>query len=150
MDLKKLCCCDCGTAYSDVTYALMRVALGAIFVFHGYQKVAVMGMDGVAGFLGSLGFPMATMFAYILSYGELVAGLMLIVGLYTHWAAKFALVVGIVAWAFVHLANGFDARTGGYEFIMLITAVSLAVMTHGAGKYSVDQMYAGKVPHMHK
>lgn len=141
MDLKKLCCCDCAGSYNDYAYTAVRVVLGIIFLFHGYQKVAIMGMAGVSGFLGSLGFPMPDVFAYILSYGEVVAGLMLIAGVYTHWAAKFAVIVGIVAWATVHFANGFDARTGGYEYIMLITFTALYVMTKGAGKYSVDHTY---------
>lgn len=149
MDLKKLCCCDCGAAYAEYAYAAVRAALGAIFFYHGYDKVVVKGVEGVAGFLGGMGFPLPMVMSYILSYGELIAGIMLIVGLYTHWAAKYAVVVGVVAWVTVHLANGFGGP-GGYEFIMLITAVALYVMLKGAGKYSVDTMYGSKMPHMHK
>jgi putative oxidoreductase len=136
---KKVLTCDCAGMYNDLAYAVLRVALGVIFVYHGYDKVFTKGVEGIAGFLGSLGFPLPMLMSYILSYGELIAGLMLIAGAFTHWASKYALVVGIVAWVTVHLANGFSAQTGGYEFIMLITAVSLAVMAFGPGKYSMDK-----------
>jgi putative oxidoreductase len=134
--------------YNDAAYAVMRVALGVIFLYHGWDKVFTKGVEGIAGFLGGMGFPLPMLMSYILSYGELIAGVMLIVGLYTHWAAKYAVVVGVVAWVTVHLQNGFGGP-GGYEFIMLITAVALGVMATGPGKYSVDRMYGSKLPHLH-
>ena len=115
MDVKKVLMCDCAGMYNDMAYAVLRVALGVIFLYHGYDKVFHMGVDGVAGFLGSMSYPLPLLMAYILSYGELVAGIMLIVGAFTHWDAKFAFVVGVVAWVTVHLANGFSMQNMGYE-----------------------------------
>lgn len=136
--MKKIITCDCAGMYSDSAKALLRIALGIIFTYHGYDKVFHMGVDGVAGFLGSLSFPLPLLMAYILSYGELVAGILLIVGAFTHWAAKYATIIGIVAWGTVHLAKGFSMQNGGYEYIMLITAVAVAVVILGPGKYSLD------------
>lgn len=136
--------CKCSEKWADVAPLVLRVALGAVFAWHGYDKVFNMGVANVAGFLGQTGFPAATFFAYVLSYGELIAGLLLIIGLLTHWAAKFAVVVGVVAWAMVHLANGFSAQNGGYEYIMLITAAAVSVLITGAGKYSIDARWMNR------
>jgi putative oxidoreductase len=111
---------------------------------HGYDKVFLKGIPAITGFLESLGFPMAIAFAYILSYGELVFGILLIVGLFTHWSAKYAIVVGAIAWFTVHTGKGFFVNTGGYEFIMLITAAAISVMITGPGKYSLDEMWLKK------
>jgi putative oxidoreductase len=141
--LKSLLSCSCGDKWSDVGTLVLRVAVGAIFLQHGYTKVFDTGIEGIAGFLGTLGFPAATFFAYVLSYGEIAVGALLILGLLTHWAAKFGVIVAAVAFFLVHLENGFSAAQGGYEFVMLIFAATLAIMISGPGRYSLDAKMRG-------
>lgn len=144
--LSKILSCDCGSWFPGVAPLVLRVALGAIFLWHGYDKIFSTGIPGVAGFLGSLGIPLPNLMAYVLAYGELAAGILLILGLFTHWAAKYATIVAIVALFVVHLPNGFSIANGGYEFIMLILASAISVMFTGAGKYSLDAMWHKKQP----
>lgn len=87
---------------------------------------------------------MPGVFAYILAYGELVFGAMMIIGLLTHWVAKYHVIVALVALFTVHISKGFFVSSGGYEFILLILAASLAILFSGPGKYSVDKMFLGK------
>jgi putative oxidoreductase len=136
--MKNMLGCGCSKTWGDVALLIMRVALGLIFVYHGWDKIGTQGMDAVAGFLGSIGFPFSMLFAYILAYGELIAGIMLIAGAFTHWAAKFCVIVATVAFFLVHMKGGFSINGGGYEYIMLIFAASFSLMTTGAGKYSLD------------
>ena len=136
--MMKLLGCSCAEKWGDLGILVLRIALGLVFFMHGYQKVFQMGHEAVTGFLSSLGFPMASIFAYILAYGELVFGAFLIVGLLTHWSAKYAVVVAVVAFFTVHAGNGFFVSGGGYELIMLIFAAAVSVMITGAGKYSID------------
>lgn len=126
---------------------ILRVALGSIFVMHGYQKIFVMGLPGVGGFLGSLGFPMPEVLAYVLAYGEFLGGLLLIAGLFTHWVAKFDIIVTFLALLTVHWDNGFWVGNGGYEFVMLMLAASISLLITGAGKYSLDAMWRRKTGH---
>jgi putative oxidoreductase len=126
----------CAEKWGAVAPLVLRVVVGAIFAMHGYQKLTMMGVPGVSGFLTMLGFPMPDVFAVLLIAAELGGGILLILGLFTHWTAKVLAFVALVALATVHLSKGFFLP--GYEFILLILAASVSVMITGAGKYSLD------------
>lgn len=143
--MNKIAGCSCGSMFADVAPLVLRVALGAIFAWHGYDKIFTTGLPAVAEFLASVGIPFSGFLVYVLAYGELFFGTLLILGLFTHWAAKFAGVVAIVAFFMVHLKNGFAIGNGGYEFIMLIFASAASLIITGAGKYSLDEMWWKKM-----
>jgi putative oxidoreductase len=126
----------CAEKWGAVAPLVLRVVVGVIFAMHGYQKLTMMGVPGVSGFLTMLGFPMPDVFAVLLIAAELGGGILLILGLWTHWTAKILAFVALVALATVHLSKGFFLP--GYEFILLILAASVSVMITGAGKYSLD------------
>jgi putative oxidoreductase len=140
----KLMKCECANTWGDIAPLFLRVALGIIFAWHGYDKVMVKGIPAIGGFLGSIGFPMPEVFAFILGYGELLGGLLLIAGLLTHWVAKFDIIVAVVAFLTVHMSKGFAISDGGYEYIMLIFAAAVSLMITGAGKYSLDAQWLHK------
>jgi putative oxidoreductase len=126
----------CAEKWGAVAPLVLRVVVGVIFAMHGYQKLTMMGVPGVSGFLTMLGFPMPDVFAVLLIAAELGGGILLILGLWTHWTAKILAFVALVALVTVHLSKGFFLP--GYEFILLILAASVSVMITGAGKYSLD------------
>ena len=134
--MKNLMNCVCAEKWGAFAPLVLRVVVGAIFAMHGYQKLTMMGVPGVSGFLTMLGFPMPDVFAVLLIAAELGGGILLILGLFTHWTAKVLAFVSIVALVTVHLSKGFFLP--GYEFILLILAASVSVMITGAGKYSLD------------
>lgn len=135
----------CSEKWADKAPLVLRVALGAIFAWHGYDKVFVKGHEAITGFMTSLGLPLPELMAYILSYGELIGGILLILGAFTYWVTLFDVIVATVAWITVHASKGFSVGEGGYEFIMLIFAASLSLMISGAGKYSVDALMMKKM-----
>lgn len=136
--MMKFLTCSCGSKWADVAPLVLRVVTGLIFAMHGWQKLEG-GLAGVAGMLGGMGFPLPMLFAVILIAVELVGGIALILGVFTHWAAKLSAIVAAVALVLVHLPNGFFMRDGGYEFILLLLAASVSLMITGAGKYSLDR-----------
>ncbi len=129
--------CLCVDSYRDYAPLVLRVVTGAIFLVHGLDKLN-QGLKGTASFLSSLGFPLALLLAVALIAVEVLGGLALIVGLYTHWAAKLTAIVAAVAFLAVHLENGFSVRDGGYEYIVLLFAASVSLVLSGGGKYALD------------
>jgi thiosulfate dehydrogenase [quinone] large subunit len=71
----------------DIAYALMRITYGVIFLFYGVGKF----MGGLANFVGGMNqqfagkLPafMVMPFAYVLPFGELVSGALILLGLFT-------------------------------------------------------------------
>lgn len=135
--MKNLMNCACGGKWGEFAPFFLRVVVGLIFALHGWQKLQ-MGVPGVAGFLGSLGFPAPEFFAVLLIAAELGGGILLILGAFTHWVAKILAVVALIALLTVHISKGFFISEGGYEFILLILAASISVMVAGPGKWSLD------------
>jgi len=61
--------------------AIIRVVVGIVFVYHGWQKVFQMGHANVTGFFTQAHIPLAPLSAFIVMYLELLGGAALIVGL---------------------------------------------------------------------
>ncbi len=141
--IQKLATCTCAETWKDSTYTILRIVTGLAFFYHGYLKVFEMGMEQVAGFFASQGIPFATLFAYLVSYGELFGGLALMLGFLSHWVAKLNVLIMLGAIGFVHWGaeggwfNGYGAD-GGYEYQLLLLAVSIYIVVIGSGKYSID------------
>lgn len=136
--MQNLLLCDCSGKWGALAPFLLRVVTGAIFLVHGWMKWQN-GIPQTAGFLGTLGFPAPEVFAVLLIAAEVLGGILLIVGAYTHWVAKVLAIVALIALVTVHLKNGFLVGNGGYEFILLILAASVSLIITGAGAWSVDR-----------
>lgn len=116
----------------------LRVALGVIFLAHGWQKFYQFGFEGVAGFFGSLGIPAPMIAAVLVTFLELVGGLALILGVFTPYMALLLAGNMLVAWLTAHLSNGIFVADNGFELVLILGAVSLFFAFHGAGPISVD------------
>lgn len=134
--MKNLINCSCAEKWGEFAPLVLRIAVGLAFAMHGWQKLHDMGLEGVTGFLTMLGFPIPMVFAVLLIAGELVGGIMLILGLWTHWAAKVTAFIALVALLTVHATKGFFLP--GYEYILVLFAGAVSLMITGAGKYSLD------------
>lgn len=117
----------------------LRIALGLVFIYHGYLKLFTGNFPGgTAGFFTSLGIPLATFFAIIVSILEFFGGIALLVGLMTRWTSLLLAVNMLVALLLVHLPNGFSVSKGGVEFVLVLLGGVLTLALLGAGKYSLD------------
>ena len=117
----------------DYGIAILRIALGVMFLAHGLLKVLVFTLPGTAGFFESVGFPGFA--AYIVAPAEVLAGVALIVGFRTRLvaAATIPLLIGALS---VHAGNGwvFSSANGGWEYpaFWAITLVVQALLGDGA------------------
>ena len=125
---------------NDLGLLVLRLSMGGFMLFHGIHK-AMAGIDFLSGMLASMGIP--SFLSYGVLLGELVAPIMIIIGLWTR-AASFVLAVNmIVAILTAHLGVLFsvDSTTGGslVELPMLYLLGATALCFTGAGKYAITK-----------
>ena len=125
-----------GSSLRDWGIFLLRLVVGVTFVMHGWQKLS-MGFQNVAGFLGSLGIPLPTLAAVVLTFVELLGGIALIIGLLTRYVAVLLASDMAVALILVHVKGGFFAPKG-IEFPLLLLVANINLILAGAGALSVS------------
>ena len=121
----------------DLGKLLLRVSVGAMLMLHGIAKLSG-GVDGIAGMLQQRGLPGEL--AYAVFIGELLAPLLMILGLWTRPAALLAAINMGVAIALAHAGDVFKlGEQGGWaiELQGLFLFGALAVMLLGGGRFSV-------------
>ncbi len=117
---------------------LLRLALGIIFIAHGYQKFNEFGAEGFALFLMSLGVPMPLFFAWIVIIVEFVGGILLILGALTRLAGILIAINMMVAIFLAHIPNGIFVSNNGYEFALILFAAALSLVFTGPGCFAID------------
>jgi putative oxidoreductase len=117
---------------------VMRLALGAVMVGHGFHKVFG-GLHHHAQFVASLGLP--GWWGYLSAFAEFFGGLLVLTGLFTRFAALAIFIDMAVAIWKVHFHNGLMGN-GGYEFPLALAALAFALMFFGAGPIALDHIRA--------
>ena len=116
---------------------VLHVFVGLLFAAHGAQKLfgafGGPGIQGVTGFMGSLGPPARSLSRVASGVIEFAGGLLIALGLVTPVAAAGLIAVMVTAILTVHLANGFFNQDGGVEFNVLLIAVLFALSAIGPG-----------------
>ena len=69
---------------------------------------------------------------------EIGAGALLVLGLFTPLACAAVVSVMLVAGLLAHRPNGFFVFKDGYEYVLMLAAISLALGVLGPGRVSVD------------
>jgi len=130
----------------DVALAILRLAVGAVFIAHGGQKLFVYGFDGVAGAFAQMGVPMAGIVGPLVALLEFFGGIALVVGLLTRVAALGLAATMVGALALVHAPAGFFLPNGS-EFALSLLAVTLSLALVGAGRFAIDAKIAERRAH---
>jgi putative oxidoreductase len=130
--------------YNDQTYAVLRIVSGAIFTFHGVQKIfgvlseyqpAIGSQLWIGGMIEQL---------WIGGMIELICGLMIVIGIQTRWAAFLSSGTMAVAyiqfhWNFQFGPEFFPAINGGDAAILYSSLIFLHIACRGAGIWSLDK-----------
>lgn len=122
----------------DAGKLVLRATLSILILFHGVAKISG-GVGFITGLVAKAGLPPAL--GYLVLVGEVVAPLMVLLGL---WARAGALVIAInmiVALLLVHTGDFVRINeTGGWavELQVLLLACAVAVVLLGAGRYSIQ------------
>ena len=125
-------------ASTSLALLVLRLALGAVFIAHGAQKVFVYGFVGTSGSFADMGVPLAEIAGPLVGLVELIGGALLVIGLGTRVVGAALAVNMLVATLLVHLSSGIFAAEGGYELTLVLGAGAIALVLSGAGRLSVD------------
>ena len=129
------------SARVDWAALLLRLTVGGLMLFHGYAKISKgveEGMAGIKKMLASNGLP--EVLAWGVYAGELVAPVMLIIGLFVPLAG---LMIAINMGVAIYLAHANDLTSltdhGGYalelQVFYLVGGLCCALL--GAGRFSI-------------
>jgi len=121
----------------DAGKLLLRAVLAILLLFHGVSKLSG-GIGFITGMLQGLGLP--AFLGYGVYIGEVVAPLLILVGLYTRPAALVVAINMVVALLLAHTSQFFTlSDTGGWalELQGMYLGGALAVALLGAGRYSL-------------
>ena len=121
----------------DTGKLVLRLALGILILLHGIAKLSS-GVGFVSSMLASHGLPGAL--AYLVYVGEIVAPVLLIVGIYTRPAAWMVAINMLFAIGLVHMKDlTVIGKNGGWALelqgMFLFAAIAVAFL--GAGRFSV-------------
>ncbi len=129
---------DTADASSDAAgKLLLRITLGVLILLHGVAKLAS-GPGFIVGLLAKTGLPGEL--GYLVYVGEILAPLLLVVGLWTRAAALVVALNMIAAILLVHTADFFSiGKSGGWALELqgayLLMALAIALL--GAGRWSL-------------
>lgn len=129
------------TRHDDGGKLLLRVAVGVLMLLHGLFKLSN-GIGGITGMVQAAGLP--SVLAYGVYVGEVLAPVLMIVGLWTRPAALVVAVNMVVAIVLAHSTQLFSlTKQGGWalELQGLYLFGALAVALLGAGRYSVGGLH---------
>ena len=125
----------------DASIFILRVAVGAIFLIHGMQKLfGVFGGGGIEGttqMVSNMGFTPVVLWTWALLIAEFLGGLFLILGVLPRLSALSIAIVMLVAIIKIHGPKGFFAMQGGFEYQMLILASCISIILTGGGRFSL-------------
>ncbi len=118
---------------------LVRVVVGITMIAHGYNHWRGGGrIAGTARWFSGLGLRHGTLQAWLSVVTEIGAGALLVLGLLTPLACAAVISVMLIAGLLAHRRNGFFVFKDGYEYVLVLSVVCLALATFGPGRWSAD------------
>ena len=122
-----------------VALLLVRVVLGVTMIAHGLNHWLGGGrIEGTARWFAGLGLRRGKLQAWLSVGTEVGAGVLLLVGLLTPLACAAVISVMLVAGILAHRPNGFFVFKDGYEYVLVLSVISLALAMLGPGRVSLD------------
>ena len=130
------------TATKDLAALVGRILLAIVFIPAGLSKIG--GFAGTAGYIASKGLPLPEVGAAIAVAVEIVAGIALLLGWKTRWAALALAVFTLVATIFFHAFWAVPPEQHMTQYLMFMKNIGivgglLAIYAFGPGRLSVDR-----------
>ncbi len=130
----------CGLFDNTKSFFLL---LSRLVLSYGFYEPAMMkwnNIGNVSTWFSSIGIPFPTLNAYLAATTELLGVALIAIGFLTRLISIPLMVIMIVAIFTVHIGNGFSAGDNGFEIPLYYLLFLGLFMSHGAGKFSVDNL----------
>lgn len=122
----------------DMGKLIVRIALSVLILLHGIAKISG-GVGFITGVVTKAGLPAS--FGYLVYVGEVVAPLMVLLGLWARVGASVIAINMLAAILLVHTGDFMKLnQTGGWELELqaMFLATAIGVAMFGAGRYSIQ------------
>ena len=123
--------------HDDLALLLVRIGLGLVFMVHGYIKLSE--TAGMIGFFSSL--HLGAVWVYLVGWTELLAGLAVLLGIFSRFGSILLTTVMTVVILRVKLHSGFS--NSELEILLLLCSVAIALA--GPGQYTVKSILNTKI-----
>jgi putative oxidoreductase len=125
----------------DLVYALGRVAVAPLFILSGFGKLT--NIAGTAQAIAGKGLPYAQIFAVGSGLLELIAGILIVLGLKTRWCALLLAIFTAVATYYFHNFWDLDGAARNAQQIQALKNLAalgalLMLAAAGPGRFAVD------------
>ena len=124
----------------DIALMLTRIIMGVIMVTHGWHRWQNEGITAEANILEHAGIPNPGLMVWLLIGFEVIGGIFLIFGLATP-AIGLGLMVLNIGIILTLRSHNFYVHNSGWEYNAVMTIVGLMLMTHGAGRIGLDNLF---------
>lgn len=129
---------------ADLGPLALRLLPGVVMTAHGLQKLSAGPSSFGSTMLADLGVPAPVLFGYVVTFVELVGGILLLVGLLSRLASLALAFNLLVALLLVKTKIGLIAPMGagmpGAELDLSLLAAFLGVLFIGPGRFSLDHL----------
>ncbi|WP_339857701.1 DoxX family protein [Pseudohongiella acticola] len=136
------CVDSVGNNTQTLSWTLLRVLSSAMFMTHGWPKMFGTQAQPFLGGMGFFGIDVGVNMLWVAGAIELFGGALLLLGLFTRYAALFAAVLMVMAYLTAHPA-WFPTLNNG-ELATLYFLVYFAIFAIGPGKISLDYLIRGR------
>jgi putative oxidoreductase len=124
----------------DLSLLIIRLAVGAIFIAHGSQKLfGAFGGMGLEKTVQMMGSPLG----YLVPIGEFFGGIGLVFGFLSRFSAAALVVIMVGAIVKVHWPGGFFAPKG-FEYNIALIGLLLPILICGPGRFSIGKFFLPK------
>ncbi len=124
-------------ANNDVFLLIGRILAASLFIMSGVQKL--MGIEGVAGYVYSVGLPYPYVLAWVVAIFETLAGILLLIGFFTRSAALGLAAFCIFTAIVFHYQPDNQQQMINFMKNLALAGGYLAFAAVGAGRFSIDR-----------